>query len=249
MIGSKVNRSFFNSKCVFMPLFTPIFIPGLLCTDFLFAKQRATLSNAGLIGDTRQHDSISEMAEVALDQCTGALVPVGLSMGGYVALEMARLAPERIAGMALLSTNAGVDSDERAEQRRQAIKLAKHKGFKGITRSFLSQLISTTARGDAVLADHILAMARDVGRVGFVRQQTAILGRRDQKDTLANFCSPLLVLCGTADVLTPPKLSIDMADLAQDVTLKLLDGIGHLSSLEAPGAVTSALHDLFCRIE
>ena len=232
-----------------MPPFTPIFIPGLLCTEFLFAKQRATLSNEGLIGDTMQHDSISKMAEVALDQCRGALVPVGLSMGGYVALEMARLAPERIVGMALLSTNAGVDNDERAEERRQAIKLAKHKGFKGITGSFLSQLISKTARGDAALAGNILAMARDVGRVGFVRQQTAILGRRDQKDTLANFRSPVLVLCGTSDVLTPPKLSIDMAGLAQDVTLKLLDGIGHLSSLEAPGAVTSALHDLFCRIE
>ena len=124
-----------------MSLFTPIFIPGLLCTEFLFAKQRATLKNAGLICDTRSHDSINEMAQVALDQCTGALVPIGLSMGGYVALEMARIAPERIAGMALLSTNAGVDNDERANARRQAIKLVTHKGFKGITRSFLSKLI------------------------------------------------------------------------------------------------------------
>ena len=65
---------------------------GLLCTEFLFAKQRAALSNAGRIGDTRQHDSINAMAQLALDQCTGALLPVGLSMGGYVALEMARLA-------------------------------------------------------------------------------------------------------------------------------------------------------------
>ena len=232
-----------------MPLFTPIFIPGLLCTEFLFAKQRAALSNAGLIADTRQHDSINEMARLALDQCTGALLPVGLSMGGYVALEMARLAPERIAGMALLSTNVGVDNDERANERRQVIKLATHQGFQGITRSFLSQLISKTAPVDLALADNILEMASDVGRVGFVRQQTAILGRRDQRDTLAGFDAPLLVLCGTSDVLTPPKFSIEMADLAPHATLTLLDGIGHLSSLEAPGAVTTALYDLFCRIE
>ena len=199
-----------------MPPFTPIFIPGLLCTEFLFAKQRATLANAGVICDTRRHDSINEMAKVALDQSTGALVPIGLSMGGYVALEMARLAPARIAGMGLLSTNAGVDNDERANARRQAIRLATHKGFKGITRSFLSKLISKTARDDPVLADNILAMARDIGRVAFVRQQTAILGRRDQKDTLANFNAPVLVLCGTLDVLTPPKFSIEMADLAPD---------------------------------
>ena len=59
----------------------------------------------------------------------------------------------------------------------------------------------------------------------------------------------MLVLCGTSDVLTPPKFSIEMADLAPDATLTLLDGIGHLSSLEAPEAVTNALHELFCRIE
>ncbi len=247
-----VSRSIVHSQVtteVFMPPFTPIFIPGLLCTEFLFAKQRAALSNAGLIADTRQHDSINEMARLALDQCTGALLPVGLSMGGYVALEMARIAPERIAGMALLSTNAGVDNYERANERRQSIKLSTRKGFKGITRSFLLQLISKTAPVDPVLADNILAMASDVGRAGFVRQQTAILGRRDQRDTLAGFDAPVLVLCGTLDVLTPPKFSLEMADLAPDATLTLLDGIGHLSSLEAPRAVTMALHDLFCRIE
>ena len=188
-----------------MPPFTPIFLPGLLCTGFLFAKQRAALTNAGLIGDTRQHDSINEMAKLALGQCTGALVPVGLSMGGYVALEMARLAPERIVGMALLNTKVGVDDDERANERRRAIKLANHKGFKGITRNFLSKLIPTTALVDLVLADNILAMAKDVGRVGFVRQQTAILGRRDQRDTLAGFGAPVLVLGGTCLLYTSPS--------------------------------------------
>ena len=71
-----VSRSIVHSQVtteVFMPPFTPIFIPGLLCTEFLFAKQRAALSNAGLIADTRQHDSINEMARLALDQCTGSL--------------------------------------------------------------------------------------------------------------------------------------------------------------------------------
>ena len=106
-----------------------------------------------------------------------------------------------------------------------------------------------TAPVDSVLADNILAMVNDVGRAAFVRQQTAILGRRDQTDTLAGFDAPVLVLCGTSDVLTPPKFSMEMAGLASDATLILLDGIGHFSSLEAPGAVTTALHDLFCRID
>ena len=151
--------------------------------------------------------------------------------------------------MALLSTNAGVDNEERRNHRRQAINFAAHKGFRGITRGFLSQLISKSARADEVLVENILAMADDIGRAGFVRQQTAILGRRDQKDTLSSFNAPLLVSCGTSDVLTPPKFSIEMANLAPDAKLELLGGVGHLSSLEAPEAVTTALHDLFCRIE
>jgi pimeloyl-ACP methyl ester carboxylesterase len=232
-----------------MPQFTPIYIPGLLCTEFLFAKQRSALSQAGLIADTRRHDSITEMAQVALDQCLGAVVPVGLSMGGYVALEMARLAPGRMAGMALLSTNAGPDTKERRNERREAIKLSAHKGFKGITRDFLPKLISKSANADEVLVSKILAMAADVGQLGFVRQQTAILGRRDQRDTLAGFAAPVLVLCGTMDLLTPPAFSVEMADLIPNSALCLLDGIGHLSSLEAPEAVTAALTALFCRIE
>ena len=82
--------------------------------NFFLPNNVPALSHAGMIADTRQHDSINKMARSHCDNATGALVPVGLSMGGYVALEMARLAPERMAGMALLSTNAGVDNEAAA---------------------------------------------------------------------------------------------------------------------------------------
>ena len=228
-----------------MPPFTPIFIPGLLCTELLFAKQRASLPHQGYIADTTRHDSIHEMALAALDLCGGPLVPIGLSMGGYVALEMARLAPQRMAAMALLSTNC---RDDRAEsQRQQAIALAKHKGFQGVTRHFMPRLLSEAALQDKAIVADVLAMATDIGRIGFVRQQTAIMGRRAQHDTLASFAAPVLVLCGNMDVLTPPNLSVEMAGLAPRAELCLLNGIGHLSSIEAPEAVTNALESLFGR--
>ena len=131
-----------------MPSFTPIFIPGLLCTELLFAKQRASLPNQGYIADTTRHDSIHEMALAALDLCDGLLVPIGLSMGGYVALEMARLAPQRMAAMALLSSNCRDDSAESQRQRQQAIALAKHKGFQGVTRHLMPRLLSEAALQD-----------------------------------------------------------------------------------------------------
>ena len=232
-----------------MPAYTPIFIPGLLCTELLFAKQREALPQESQIVDTTLHDSITEMAQAALNKYEGRLVPIGLSMGGYVALEIARIAPERVAGMALLGTNAREDGEKGRLQRCQAIKLAKCKGFKGITRHLMPRLLSKAALADNKLVSDVLAMAADIGGLGFVQQQTAILSLRDQTDTLACFAAPLLVLCGTLDVLTPPALSVEMANLAPNATLRLFDGIGHLSSLEAPEAVTEALQDLFQRIE
>jgi len=227
---------------------TPIFIPGLLCTEWLFAHQRAALPDHALVADTRRHNSIKEMADAALALTPGQLVPIGLSMGGYVALEMARLAPERISAMALLSTNCRQDTEEQRAYREHAIKLAQHDGFRGVTRQLLGKFLSAEALANTDLVDGVLEMARDVGRVVFAQQQTAILGRRAQQDTLAGFTAPLLVLCGIADSLTPPHLSEEMAGLAPHADLRLLPEVGHLSTLEAPGACTTALLDLLARI-
>jgi pimeloyl-ACP methyl ester carboxylesterase len=84
---------------------TPIFVPGLLCTEILFQQQRAALGCDDRLADTTTHDSITAMAAAALALADGPIVPIGLSMGGYVAQEMARQAPDRVVGMALLSTN------------------------------------------------------------------------------------------------------------------------------------------------
>ena len=232
-----------------MPAVTPVFIPGLLCTDYLFASQREALARRDYLADTLQHDLITEMAEAALAGVDGMVVPIGLSMGGYVALEMARLAPQRVAGMALLSTNCRADTDDQRAQRRDAIKMAAHKGFQGVTRHLLPRLLSDRARADEALVANVLKMARDVGRHVFASQQNAIMHRQPQHETLAAFKAPLLVLCGKEDILTPPDLSVEMADLAPQSDLRLVEGVGHLSSLEAPDQVTAALVDLLARLD
>ncbi|MEK9911560.1 MAG: alpha/beta hydrolase, partial [Candidatus Puniceispirillum sp.] len=73
--------------------------------------------------------------------------------------------------------------------------------------------------------------------------------RQPQHETLAAFKAPLLVLCGKEDILTPPDLSVEMADLAPQSDLRLVEGVGHLSSLEAPDLVTAALVDLLARLD
>ena len=235
-----------------MTQFTPIFIPGLLCTADLFAAQLAHLGmlhKASEVVDMTQDDSIADMAEQALSMSDGMLVPVGLSMGGYVAMEMARRAPDRIAGLALLNTTCRIDSAAHRKQREQAITMAQSDRFKGVTRHLLPRLLSPDAVNDRLIADRVLKMAEDIGRQTFIRQQTAILGRQDQKEMLQAFHKPMLILCGTLDVLTPPKLSDEMAALCPHADYRLLEGIGHLSSMEAESAVIDALQALFDKVD
>jgi len=227
---------------------TLVFIPGLLCTEWLFHGQADIASGTAVFADTRQHDTITGMAEAALAQTSGQLVPIGLSMGGYVALEMARLAPARISAMALFSTNCRQDNDAQRAYREQAIRLAQQDGFRGVTRQFLGKFLSPRALADTALVDGVLAMAADIGRVTFARQQHAILGRRAQHDTLASLKVPLLIVCGIRDTLTPPALSQEMADLAPHADLRLLPDVGHLSALEAADACRDALIDLMARL-
>ena len=115
---------------------TPVFIPGLLCTEWLFHGQAEIASGTAVFADTRQHDTITGMAEAALVQTSGQLVPIGLSMGGYVALEMARLAPARISAMALFSTNCRQDNEIQRAYREEAIRLAQQDGFRASRANF-----------------------------------------------------------------------------------------------------------------
>ena len=227
---------------------TPIFIPGLLCTEWLFHRQIHLFKGKALFADTCQHNTIRDMAEAALAKTTGQVLPIGLSMGGYVALEMARLAPSRIAAMALFGTNCRQDNTKQRAKRELAIKMARLDSFSGVTVHFLSKFLSPQALADKALIDGILMMAANVGSEVFARQQYAILERTEQNDTLAAFMSPLLIVCGMDDTLTPPHLSEEMYALAPNADLRLLPNVGHLSVLEAPEVCNAALNDLMQRI-
>ena len=227
---------------------TPVFIPGLLCTEWLFHGQADIASDAAVFANTRQHDTITGMAEEALAKTSGQLVPIGFSMGGYVALEMARLAPARVSAIALFSTNCRQDNDAQRLYREQVIKLAQTHGFLGVTRQFLGKLLSPQALADTALVEGVLAMAKDIGHITFARQQKAILERRAQHETLAALKVPLSIVCGINDKLTPPNLSEEMANAAPHADLRLLPDVGHLSTLEAADACRDVLVDLMARL-
>ena len=228
-----------------------IFIPGLLLTADLFEAQIADLpiGQSYMVADTTASDSIQHMAERAAGQADPEFVAIGLSMGGYVAMELARLYPERVKGVGFLSTNSSSETEERRKIRQELINLSKIGKFKGVTPRLLPRLLSEQALQDKILTSSIMNMAADIGQENFVLQQTAIMHRLDQRPHLPDMTVPSLVLCGTADELTPPAQSEETASQLPDAELQILDGIGHLSSMEAPEAVNAALRRLYQRIE
>ena len=228
---------------------TPILIPGLVCTADLFTAQRDDLDHpvAPVIADTLGRDSLADMAAAALAKVAGPVVPVGLSMGGYVALEMARQAPDRLAGLALLNTAYCIDGPDRRKQRLATIDMAKSDRFRGVTRHLMKSFLSPAAMADEALVSRVIAMAEAVGRENFILQQQAILNRNDQSGTLRRLAVPALVLCGSLDTLTPPDISREMAALAPQAELVILEDVGHLSTMEAPGRVTAHLNAFLAR--
>lgn len=224
-----------------------LFIPGLLCTKAIFEAQFDAFDGIASchVADTTGRDNITAMAQAALDEMSqkniSEFAVLGFSMGGYVALEILRLAPQRITGLALVSTSSRPDTDEKREARQALIELSKIGKFKGVTPRLLPRFFSPTALQDERKTTTVLKMGEEIGQKNFMHQQAAIMSRIDQRPHLGQITQPSVVICGTEDVLTPPEESQESASLLPNAQLHLLDGIAHMSTLEAPEAVNEAL--------
>jgi pimeloyl-ACP methyl ester carboxylesterase len=220
-----------------------ILLPGLLCDEALWAPQIAALSDLATsrVADLTQDDSMVAMARRVLDEAPPRFALAGLSMGGYVAQEIMRQAPERVMRLALLDTSARADTPERLAQRRGFIELA-HKGeFHGITQRMLPIYLHPDHLKEKAITDTVLAMAQRVGRDGYFRQQQAIMARPDGREDLQRIRVPTLVLCGRDDQATPLKLHEEIASLIPGSTLAVIDRCGHMSTLEKPAEVNIAM--------
>jgi pimeloyl-ACP methyl ester carboxylesterase len=220
-----------------------VLLPGLLCDQLLFAPQLPALASLRqvLIPDLTQDDSIEDMARRVLDTAPDRFALAGLSMGGYVALEIMRLAPERVSRLALLDTRARSDTPEETARRRGLLELSAKGEFRGVTPRLLPLLIHPDRLADDALTGVVMAMADAVGREGFFRQQQALIAREDRRDLLGTIAVPTLVLCGREDALTPLAMHLELAAAIREATLVVIPNCGHLAPLERPQAVTRQL--------
>ncbi len=223
-----------------------VLLPGLLCDAALWAHQYARLGDVAepiTVADLTGHDSMGALAEVVLAAAPPRFALAALSMGGYVAFEMMRRAPERVLRLALIATTARPDSEEQTRRRRGLITLSGSGKFRGVTPRLLPMLIHPDRQADVPLTDAVMAMAARIGADAFRHQQTAIMGRPDSRPDLARIACPTVVIGGREDALTPPELLAEIAGAIPDARHVIVEDCGHLAPLEQPQAVTALLRD------
>ncbi|WP_457094325.1 alpha/beta fold hydrolase [Microvirga sp. P5_D2] len=222
---------------------TLILIPGLACTARLFEPQISALSTDRkiVVADHRQDDSMASVAARLLKDAPERFALAGLSMGGYVAMEVMRQAPERISRLALLDTTARPDTPETHQNRERQIALAESGRFEDIFTTLWPKLVHPDRQSDKALQEIIFGMMRETGPEAFVRQQRAIMGRSDSRPLLPGIEIPTLILVGEGDAITPPEVAREMADLVEWSSLTVIPEAGHTSTLEQPEKVTQAL--------
>ena len=218
-------------------------LPGLLCDAALWQPQVEALSDIAdcRVADFTTQDSIAAMAESVLAAMPARFALAGISMGGYVALEIMARAPQRVSRLAVLDSRFQTDSPELMARRRGLNELAEKGEFKGITPRLLPLFIHAARLDDAALTGTVEAMAERVGKDAFISQQRAIMGRRDHSATLVAIRVPTLVLCGRQDALTPLADHQALAAGIADARLVVVEDCGHLSTLERPAEVNAAL--------
>ncbi len=221
-----------------------LLFPGLACDDELFAGQHAALATRCRVhvSDVHRHEpTLPQMAARLLHEQPGRHVLVGASMGGMLALEVWRQAPQRVRAMALLGSTARPDTPELITLRTQAITMFAAGRMDEVLRANVLFAFHPLHTRNRALVNAYLAMLRRAGAPQLIAQNRAVMARADSRPLLPTLTCPLLVACGEADALTPPEHAREMATLAPQARLEIVPGAGHMLTLEQPERVNTLL--------
>lgn len=220
-----------------------VLLPGMMCDARLFGPQIDALSSdtAVMVAPITQAECVEDIAAQLLEQLPAKFALGGLSMGGIVAMEVLRRAPDRVTRLALMDTNPLAETPQVAASREPQIVAARSGRMLDVMREEMKPNYLAPGPRRADVLDLVMEMARTLGPEIFVRQSRALQRRPDQQSTLRKCKIPTLVLCGVHDALCPVRRHEFMAELIPHATLRVLDGAGHLPTLEQPEAVTDAL--------
>ena len=220
-----------------------LLIPGLNCDARVYGSAAATLWQYGsvTIASTLEGEGVAGLARAILAGAPPKFALGGFSMGGYIAFEILRQAPERVLKLALIDTRAEEDSAESIELRRRRIALANGSKF---------SLVVEQSFPDSVHAEHVddgdlyaihRTMAEASGPDVYVRHQEAIIGRPDSRPLLTGINVPTAIIVGEGDKITPPASAEAMHRAIAGSVLSVIPRAGHLALLEQPQLTGAAL--------
>lgn len=229
---------------------TLVLVPGLLCDGDVWADQVAALEPdvRCVIADHGSRDDLGEMADAILAAAPDRFAIAGHSMGGRVAMEVVRRAPERLLGVALLDTGVHPRADGEAGEREAAgryalLATARGEGMRPMAHEWLQNMVHPDRLGDDDLIERILTMMTRKTPDTFEAQIRALLARPDARPLLPMITVPALVLTGEQDTWSDPAQHRAIAADIPGSMLVIVPEAGHMSTMERPEAVTAALRD------
>jgi pimeloyl-ACP methyl ester carboxylesterase len=222
-----------------------LLVPGLNCDARVYAGVAHALWPFGpvTIANHQTGATIEAIAEAILADAPPQFALIGFSMGGYIAFDIVRQAPERVLKLGLLDTTARPDTEESTTNRRRMIALAqKGKFIDAVNQTFPKSVHAENAENSDLYAIH-RGMAEANGPKIYEQQQEAIIARPDSRPTLATIKVPTLVMVGEGDQITPPDAAREMHEGIAGSKLVVVPRGGHLALLENPGPVHAALRE------
>lgn len=221
-----------------------VLVPGLVCDAAVWRNQVAHLDDvaACVIPAVTDGETMADMARTALAAAPDRFALAGFSMGGYVALEMLRQAPERVTRLALVDTSARGDTLEKSAWRRKAIAACERGEYAVVIEDMIKILLHPDHQREPLLG-FVRAMTERVGAVVFARRQRAQMTRSDSRDLLAQTDIIVRVICGRQDAMSSLAEHAEIAQLASRGRLSIIEECGHMSVLERPHAVSALLRD------
>ena len=222
--------------------------PGLMCDAASWGPVPAMLSGFDCrVVDHGTADHLTQMAEQLLAHAPERFALAGHSMGGRVALEVMRVAPERVTHLGLFDTGhlpkpAGVTGDEEVRKRMALLAIAREQGLRAMASEWVKGMVAPHRLNDQSLIDAILQMFERKSADIFERQLRALIQRPDATPVLHKIQVPTLVLCGEQDAWSPPSQHQAMADCipARPAIVTIAD-CGHMAMQEQPEAVAQAM--------
>lgn len=220
-----------------------VLLPGMMCDGRLYGPQIKTLGRDRAIhlAPISSQDTVESMATEVLASAPPSFALAGLSMGGIVAMEVVRRAPDRVTRLALMDTNALGETPAYAAAREPQIARVMAGSLVEVIREDMRPDFLAPGPGRQAVLDLVMDMALEMGEGVYLRQSRALQRRPDQQGTLRKLKIPTLILCGEYDALCPVARHQFMADLIEGAALNIVSEAGHLPTLEQPKAVNAAL--------